>query len=58
MHMNERNGIDNIFFDQHPIVKHNLRVKILGDPPPSKGDLVFELKQLPDILKYAYLDEK
>ena len=25
---------------------------------PTKGDLVFELKQLPDTLKYAYLDEK
>ena len=33
-------------------------VEILGDPPPPKGDLVFELKPLPDTLKYAYLDEK
>ena len=31
---------------------------MLGDPPPPKGDPVFELKQLPDTLKYAYLDEK
>ena len=23
-------------------------------PPPPKGDPVFELKQLPDTLKYAY----
>ena len=27
-------------------------------PPPPKGDPVFELKQLPDTLKYVYLDEK
>ena len=39
-------------------MKHNLLVEILGDPPPPKGDPVFELKPLPDTLKYAYLDEK
>ena len=39
-------------------MKHNLPVEILGDPPPPKDDLVFELKPLPDTLKYAYLDEK
>ena len=39
-------------------MKHNLPVEILGDPPPPKGVPVFELKQLPDTLKYAYLDEK
>ena len=39
-------------------MKHNLDVQILGDPPPPKGDPVFELKPLPDNLKYAYLDEK
>ena len=33
-------------------------VEILGDPPPPKGDPVFELKPLPNTLKYAYLDEK
>ena len=33
-------------------------VETLGGPPPPKGDPVFELKQLPDTLKYAYLDEK
>ena len=27
-------------------------------PPPPKFDPVFELKQLPDTLKYAYLDEE
>ena len=37
---------------------HNLSVEILGDPPPPEGDPVFELKPLPDTLKYTYLDEK
>jgi hypothetical protein len=58
MHMNERNEIDEIFFRQAPILKHNLPVETLGHPLPPKSDLVFELKQLPDTLKYAYLDEK
>ena len=55
--MNERREIDEVFFKQGPILKHNLPVEILGDPPPPKGDPVFELKPLPDTLKYAYLDE-
>ncbi|KAI5001137.1 hypothetical protein ZWY2020_011096 [Hordeum vulgare] len=58
MHMDERNEIDRVIFEQHPILKNNLHVELLGDPPPPKGDPVFELKQLPDTLKYAYLDEK
>ena len=58
MFMNERREIDEVFFNQGPILKPNLPVEILGDPPPPKGDPVFELKQLPDTLKYAYLDEK
>ena len=56
--MNERREIDEVFFKQGPILKHNLPIEILGDPPPPKGDPVFELKPLPDTLKYAYLDEK
>ena len=58
MFMNERREIDEVFFKQGPILKHNLPVEILGDPPPPKGDLMFELKPVPDTLKYAYLDEK
>ena len=58
LHMHERNEIDKIFFEQRPLLKHNLPIEILGDPPPPKGDPVFELKRLPDNLKYAYLDEK
>ena len=58
LHMHERNKIDNIFFEQRPLLKHNLPSETLGGPPPPKGDPMFELKQLPDTLKYAYLDEK
>ena len=58
MFMNERRELDGVFFKQEPIRKNNLHVEILGDPPPPKGDPVFELKTLPDTLKYAYLDEK
>ena len=58
MFMKERREIDEAFLKQEPILKHDLPVEILGDPPPPKGDPVFELKPLPDTLKYAYLDEK
>ena len=58
MFMNERRELDEVFFKQEPILKNNLPVEILGDPPPPKGDPVFELKPLPDTLKYAYLDER
>ena len=58
LHMHERNEIDKIFFEQRPLLKHNLPIETLGGPPPPKGDPVFELKQLPDTLKYAYLGEK
>ena len=53
-----RRELDEVFFKHEPILKNNLPVEILGDPPPPKGDPVFELKPLPDTLKYAYLDEK
>ena len=58
MHLRERNEIDKNFFEQQPIHKHNFPIETLGGPPPPKGDPVFELKQLPDTLKYAYLDDK
>ena len=57
-HLHERNEIDKIFFEQRPLLKHNLPIVTLGGPRPPKGDPVFELKPLPDTLKYAYLDEK
>ena len=55
--MHERNEIDKNFFEQRPLLKHNLPIESLGGPPPPKGDPMLELKQLPDTLKYAYLDE-
>ena len=58
MFMKERREIDEVFFKQEPILKHNLPFEIPRDPPPPKGDPVFELKPLPDTLKYAYLMRK
>ena len=43
MFMKERREIDEVFLQQEPILKHNLPVEILGDPPPPKGDPEFEL---------------
>ena len=56
--LHERNEIDKSFFEQQPLLKHNLPIETLGGPPLPKGDPVFELKQLPNTLKYAYLNEK
>ncbi|KAK1609542.1 hypothetical protein QYE76_033215 [Lolium multiflorum] len=53
----ERNELDEIFLRQ-PILKHDLPVEDLGTTPPPKEDLVFDLKPLPDNLKYAYIDDK
>ena len=36
MFMNERTELDEIFFNQMHVLKHNLPVEILGDPPPPK----------------------
>ena len=41
LHMHEINEIDKIFFEQHPLLKHNLPIYSLGGPPPPKGDPVF-----------------
>ena len=49
MFMNERKELDEIFFKQMPVLKHNLPVETLGDPLPPKSDPVFELKQLPEL---------
>ena len=56
LHMHEINEIDRILFEQEPLLEHNLPIETIGGPPPPKGDHVFELKQLPDTLKYSYLD--
>ncbi|KAK1685174.1 hypothetical protein QYE76_046022 [Lolium multiflorum] len=53
----ERDELDEIFLRQ-PILKHDLPVEDLGVTPPPKEDHVFDLKPLPDNLKYAYIDDK
>ena len=58
MHMQERNELDDIFLRQPAILKHNLPIEPLGILLQPKEDLVFDLKPLPDTLKYAYLNEK
>ena len=40
------------------MLKHNLPVEDLGTTMPPKKDPVFDLKPLPDDLKYAYIDDK
>jgi hypothetical protein len=54
----EREEIDDILLRQPALIKHNLPVEDLGTTLPPKEDPVFELKPLPDDLKYAYIDDK
>jgi hypothetical protein len=54
----EREEIDDIFLHQQPLIKHNWPVEDLGATLLPKEDPVFELKPLPDNLKYAYIDDK
>jgi hypothetical protein len=54
----EREEIDDILLRQPPLLKHNLPVEDLGTTLLPKEDPVFELKPLPDNLKYAYIDDK
>ncbi|KAK1652663.1 hypothetical protein QYE76_070468 [Lolium multiflorum] len=53
----EREELEEIFLRQ-PILKHDLPVEDLGTTPPPKEDPVFDLKPLPDNLKYAHIDDK
>ncbi|KAK1608693.1 hypothetical protein QYE76_032366 [Lolium multiflorum] len=53
----ERDELEEIFRRQ-PILKHDLPVEDLGTTPPPKEDPVFDLKPLPDNLKYAHIDDK
>src|SRR4051812_32441833 len=57
MRMQERNELEDIFLRQTPILKHNLPVEPLGILSQLKEYPVFDLKPLPDTLKYAYLDK-
>jgi hypothetical protein len=54
----ERDEIDEILLHQPELIKHNLPVEDLGTTLPPKEDHVFDLKPLPDDLKYAYIDDK
>jgi hypothetical protein len=54
----ERNEIDEILLCQLEMLKHNLPVEDLGTTLPPKKDPVFDLKPLPDDLKYSYIDDK
>jgi hypothetical protein len=56
--MEERNEIDKILLRQPEMLKHNLPMEDLGTTLPPKEDPVFDLKPLPDDLKYAYIDDK
>ncbi|KAK1670904.1 hypothetical protein QYE76_059063 [Lolium multiflorum] len=53
----ERDELEEIFLRQ-PILKHDLPVEDLGTTSPPKEDPVFDLKPLPDNLKYAHIDDK
>ena len=55
--MEERNEIDEILHRQPKMLKHNLPVEDLGTMLPPKKGPVFDLKPLPDDLKYAYIDD-
>jgi hypothetical protein len=54
----ERDEIDDILLHQPSLIKHNFPVEDLGTTFPHKGDPVFDLKPLPDDLKYAYIAVK
>ena len=45
------------FLRQPAMLKHNLPVEDLGTTLPPKEDPIFDLKPLPDNLKYAHIDE-
>jgi hypothetical protein len=54
----ERNKIDEILLHQLELLKHNLLMEDLGTTLPPKEDPIFDLKPLPNDLKYAYIDDK
>ena len=56
--MQERDVLEDMFLRQPAILKHNLSVEPLVILSQPKEDPVFDLKPLPNTLKYGYLDEK
>ena len=51
-------SLEQILWQQPPHLQLHIPPDNLGVLPPPKGDPSFELKPLPENLKYAYLDEK
>ena len=54
----EKEALEQILSQQPPILQLNIPPDDLGELPPPNEDPSFELKPLPDDMKYAYLDEK
>jgi hypothetical protein len=54
----EREAIEQALSQQPHVLQLNIPPDNLGELPPPKGDPDFELKPLPDNLKYVYIDEK
>jgi hypothetical protein len=54
----EKYALEQILSQQPPQLQLHIPPNNLGELPPPKGDPSFELKPLPQELKYAYLDEK
>ena len=56
--MEEREALEKELSQQPPILRLNIPPDDLGEPPPPKAEPIFELKPLPEHLKYAFLDDK
>jgi hypothetical protein len=54
----QKEALEQELAQQPPFSQLRIPPNNLGKIPPPKGDPSFELKPLPDDLKYAYLDEK
>jgi hypothetical protein len=54
----EKEALEQELAQQPPLLQLHIPPDNLGKLPPPKEDPNFELKPLPDDLKYAYLDEK
>ena len=54
----EREALEQELSQQPPLLQLHIPHDDLGELPPPKEDPSFELKPLPEELKYAYLDEK
>jgi len=55
--MEEREALEQELSQQPPVLRLNISPDDLGKPPPPKAEPSFELKPLPEHLKYAFLDE-